>query len=371
MEFRTMRRGALAVLFAAASLLARSACRAQEVPDADMAPWSQHSEEGEILYRKRRSVGSHAIQTEGVSDAFLLGVIDISRRIGCQPGDLIAVMIRESSLRPDAWNRSSNAVGLIQFLPSTLAKLGWHGSWQEFRALGAEEQLFWVERYMRVYSRYGLSTPGRVYQAVFMPASLRMAAGANTTLIDSQQSTDGRYQNNRGLDLDGDGRITVGELRQSVERGFRTSAWQTLEARLQELDHGSGGTRYAGTRPPRSADEPGWGDDPQQDESRGGRLRQPAQRGESSRLASRSAQYRDDLNTRSGIDEPDAVDLRSAEGLTDALTALGYNVRISSLDGAVRAFQRRMGLPADGVVGPRTRSALASALVSSGAATSM
>jgi len=54
------------------------------------------------------------------------------------------------------------------------------------------------------------------------------------------------------------------------------------------------------------------------------------------------------------------------DALGFALEALGFDRQSYSYTTAVRAFQQRSGLSADGVVGPRTRAALISALEENG-----
>ena len=65
-------------------------------------------------------------------------------------------------------------------------------------------------------------------------------------------------------------------------------------------------------------------------------------------------------------DNADAIDLRTQSGVFDALETLGFDRQSYTYTTAVRAFQRRSGLTADGVVGSRTRAALTDALDENG-----
>ena len=179
------------------------------------------------------AISSRAYTTDGLPDSFFREVGEVSRRIGCRSRDLLAVMMRESGLRADARNRVGNAVGLIQFLPGTLARLGWLETPEEFRALNADEQLPWIEKFLRPSSRYNLNSAGRIYQAIFMPASLRTVTDNDTTLIDRYRDAE-RYQRNRGMDIDGDGRITVGDLQQTLDRMSLSASWRAIEDRLTQ-----------------------------------------------------------------------------------------------------------------------------------------
>jgi len=320
--------------------------------------------------REKSSPAATGDQADGISDSFLLRAVEASRSLGCRPADLLAVMMRESSLRADAWNRSSNAVGLIQFLPSTLARLGWNGTPEEFRSLRAEEQLPWVERFLRPSSQYGLDTAGRVYQAVFMPSSLRIAGSGDTVLVDSHGVNGDRYQRNRGLDIDGDGRITVGELQQAVERCCTSGAWQAVAARLRDLEESgrapgdrselpARSSRYrdgAAIRPktaPRTIRFPEYGQD----------VLLP-------KTTRRKTSFRDDPPLQPQ-ESAGAIDLSTPEGLAEALTSLGCRARQLSLAAAIRIFQRECGLKVDGAAGPKTRVALAARLNAAGIPSSL
>ncbi|HLJ57195.1 MAG TPA: transglycosylase SLT domain-containing protein [Chthonomonadaceae bacterium] len=169
---------------------------------------------------------------DDLPDPFFRAVIDASSRLRCRPRDLLAIMMRESGVNPAAHNRSSGAVGLIQFLPGTLSDIGWHDGASAFRELDAAEQIPWIEKFLRPWSHYGLGSTARLYQAIFLPISLRDHASASSTLI----SRDGKYADwyarNRQLDLNGDGRITVSELQQAIRASCRSEAWREAGRRL-------------------------------------------------------------------------------------------------------------------------------------------
>jgi hypothetical protein len=328
----------------------------------------------------------------GLTDSFFRGVIDLSTRLNCDPRDLLAVLMRESSLRPDAWNRSSNAVGLAQFLPSTLNRLGWTGTADQFRALSAEEQLPYVERFLLPSSSYGLYSAGRIYQAIFMPASLRTAASDDAAIIDKRGAFADRYQRNRGLDLDGDGRITVGELQQSIEIVFRSPKWRPIEDRLRLLERDG---RSSGSEA-RPAGEP-------EDIAEGGIKRRsggvgrahgsrvPEDVGEST-IAPRATHVRDSVAPRPpsppqrpasgasplGIgrvapgrarhfeDWVRTIDLRTKQGMKEGLAILGFRSSSRNHWSALRAFQNSIGLRGAGFAGGKTLASLSLALSDAG-----
>jgi len=410
MGYRAKLQGVLPAIFSFAALFGASACRAdnQNTEHRALNPKSSGALQG--LHRRNRplasrhaprglrswqiasgsrdgSAGVSGIESGGLTDSFLRSAVEVSRRIGCHSRDLLAVMMRESHINPHAQNRSSSAVGLIQFLPGTLAHLGWTGTVEYFRNLTAEEQLPWVEKFLRPSSQYGLGSAARVYQAVFMPASLRLGAGDDTALVDCRGVFAERYQRNRPLDIDGDGRITVRELQQAIDKCCQSLAWQEVERRRRAVEEGSeasNGAVTAARHPSRTlntvqvgpsagvAVAPRRGErtaalspasvnsiiplSPDED-------REPApKRGiDSEALPGTSA----DMARQAGGPSA-AIDLRTSAGLCAALNALGYDADPAALSLALRTFQRREGLKADGVPGQKTRSAIAAKLSAAG-----
>ena len=255
--------------------------------------------------------------TDDLSDRFFSGILDVAGRLQLDALDLLGVMMAESNVKASAHNANSDASGLIQFLPSTLRKLGWTGSMQQFRRLTAEDQLPYVERYFQPFAHLNLNTAARVYQVVFLPSSLSLGSSMDTVIVQQGGVNSGAYAGNKGLDTDQDGAITVGELQQAIERHQTSARWREIADRLNAAGSGGGGGDIGGG---------GSGGD-------GGSI---------------------DLGTQSGI--------------FDALEALGFDRQSFTFTAAVKAFQQQNGLDPDGAVGPHTRSALEAALTDSGIA---
>lgn len=108
-----------------------------------------------------------------VSDEFLTKGRAMAQRLGLSFAQLLFVMNSESGLNPAALNPSGGASGLIQFMPMTLAAYGLTP--EELRAMTREEQLPYVERFLRPYAGKKLSSVGRIHQALMAPASLDVA----------------------------------------------------------------------------------------------------------------------------------------------------------------------------------------------------
>lgn len=324
-------------------------------------------------------------------DSFFSSIVGVSRRLGCHPRDLLAVMMRESRINPRAHNRASNAGGLIQFLPGTLATLGWTGSPEGFRALNAEEQLAWVEKFLAPSSRYGLETSARVYQAIFMPASLRMDAQSATILIDKKGVHADRYARNRPLDINRDGRITVGELQKAIAVCCRGADWQKIEGRLLSLNRrgsrrGSAvagrSARSRGSRTVAAPAEPDVELTPAPvDLVQAPRATSNEDQGE---RTGRRPQSADDRGGRTLTVRPitfdvpprpvtldGGINLRTTRGLAIALRKLGYTSSQKAMATGLRAFQRNEGLLDDGIPDEKTRAALAVRLSAAGYAAAL
>lgn len=259
--------------------------------------------------------------TDDLSDQFFQDIIDVCGRLQIDPTDLLGVMMAESNVKAAAKNQTSNASGLIQFLPSTLKNLGWTDTPEAFRTLDAADQLPYVEAYFQPYVKYNLNTAARVYQVVFLPASLSYGSTFDTVIAEKGGLNANVYDRNRGLDTNIDGTITVGELQQAIERHYNSPRWHEI---VKRLNAAGGGAQSSGGQ-----DESGSGD---------------------------------------SSDSGSSIDLRTQDGVFDALEALGFDRGSYSYSAAVRAFQQRAGLDADGIVGPRTRAALTDALDENGIA---
>lgn len=140
-------------------------------------------------------------------------VIQISNELNIHHDHLMGVMVAESNLNPQARNKNSRATGLIQFLPSTAQSLG--TSVDALQKMNFIQQLDYVKQYFQPYAG-NLSTLEDVYMAVLFPVAI--GKGPNHVLFQSPSTA---YQQNSGLDINGDGKITVGEATEFVRRKMK------------------------------------------------------------------------------------------------------------------------------------------------------
>jgi hypothetical protein len=103
---------------------------------------------------------------------------------------------------------------LIQFMPNTAKALG--TSSEELLGLNATAQLAFVEKFLRRTKLRLGSSPGDYYMAVFMPALVGMP---NETVIASEG--DKVYSQNRGLDTNRDGKLTVADVKNVLDAEIR------------------------------------------------------------------------------------------------------------------------------------------------------
>lgn len=138
----------------------------------------------------------------------------MAESLNLDPNGIAAVMSIESGFKAAARNSTSGATGLIQFMPSTAAHLG--TSTPSLARMSAIEQLAFVKKFYAPFAKsIRKDEPGDYYMATFMPA---FVAAPETTVL----STAGHpiYDQNRGLDGDGDGTLTVGDVTRKIEQAF-------------------------------------------------------------------------------------------------------------------------------------------------------
>jgi soluble lytic murein transglycosylase-like protein len=131
----------------------------------------------------------------------------------------MAVMAFESgeTFSPSIRNRLSGATGLIQFMPNTARRLS--TTTDALAAMTAEQQLDYAARYLAPY-RDRLGTLEDMYMAVLWP---RAVGAPNNTRLFARPSK--AYEQNKGLDLNGDGAVSKFEaaafVRDKLNKGLR------------------------------------------------------------------------------------------------------------------------------------------------------
>lgn len=153
----------------------------------------------------------------GLSQGFYNKVVQVAKRIKCNPDDLMALMNSESNLNPASQNPSSNATGLIQFMPTTAKGLG--TSVEKLKTMSAEQQLVYVEKYLLEvkksagYNDTDTIDAGTLYALTFLPKFAKQEI-----LVAQDNDPRGYYKNNAGLDFNKDGKITKADLAKQLDK---------------------------------------------------------------------------------------------------------------------------------------------------------
>ena len=145
---------------------------------------------------------------EQTTEAFRRKLIRISDAISFDPSYIAAVISFETAgtFSPTIKNPRSGFVGLIQFGPDAARALG--TSISQLLDMTATKQLSYVKEYFLHYKkRIRPAEPLDYYLAVFSPKFVGSPASAAMYSLGEPA-----YEQNKGLDVDGDGVITVGDV---------------------------------------------------------------------------------------------------------------------------------------------------------------
>lgn len=115
---------------------------------------------------------------------------------------LIACMAFESNLNPKAVNKYSGAVGLIQFMPSICKAYG--TTTMEMLGRSFVGQIPYVKKHFQPYYKR-TKTLSDMYMAIFMPSFIGKPEEA---VIFDKATKPISYNQNKGLDINKDGKIT-------------------------------------------------------------------------------------------------------------------------------------------------------------------
>jgi hypothetical protein len=162
------------------------------------------------------SVDAQKIDVSTIQDPdFKKKLEKIASALGTTSNALLAVMKQESGVNPAARNASGGATGLIQFMPDTARRLG--TTTDELRKMDGVQQLDYVYKYYRM-TGVGDGSAGDLYMATFMPKYIGYPDN-HVLGADGDHGFSGAvYRQNKGLDRNRDGKITVGDVKSSVRR---------------------------------------------------------------------------------------------------------------------------------------------------------
>lgn len=205
-----------------------------EVPDASDAVGEILEEEREEFEEEVDSDISEAEEYEGlmsnfnydwmkeglpssnyVTLEFLKRVVEIADELEIDPDDLMAVMAFESWITPDA-GRPNTAYGLVQFTEISIQEINRNNGTEYTKAdvieMDIMEQLELAYLLYRPFTgrMHGL---GDVYLGIFAPVALSWDERNDDTILYSEGRN---YEQNRGLDRDNKGYITIADAYAAV-----------------------------------------------------------------------------------------------------------------------------------------------------------
>jgi hypothetical protein len=196
----------------------------QDGLDGRLGPYTRRAAEAhpeisgkykEVLARPD-SVDAQKIDVSTIQDPdFKKKLEKIAAALGTTPNAMLAVMKQESGVNPAARNASGGATGLIQFMPDTARRLG--TTTDELGKMDGVQQLDYVYKYYKM-TGVGDGSAGDLYMATFMPKYIGYPDSHVLGLSGANGFSGAVYRQNKGLDRNKDGSITVGDVKQSVRR---------------------------------------------------------------------------------------------------------------------------------------------------------
>lgn len=163
------------------------------------------------------NAGSANIDVSTIQDPdFNKKVEKVANELGVKKEALMAIFKQESGVNPKAVNSMSGATGLIQFMPDTARRLG--TSVEDLRKMDGVEQLDYVYKYFKMVGVKPGMELGDLYMAVFMPAHVGKPDSTPLGVSGAGGFSGKVYAQNKGLDRDRDGVITVADVKSSVAR---------------------------------------------------------------------------------------------------------------------------------------------------------
>lgn len=152
-------------------------------------------------YKRKKTVKQH--------QAFVNKVQEVADKLDVHFSWLVSVMWHESRLNSKALN-SIKAVGLIQFLPTTAKGLG--TSTNALYNMSDVKQLDYVYKFYK-HAKGKFKEITDLYLYAFFPIAVLNSWPDNKVIAYGKLSAKTIARQNRGLDSNKDGKITVGEFR--------------------------------------------------------------------------------------------------------------------------------------------------------------
>ena len=159
-------------------------------------------------------------------------VVDLSKRLDINPNWLMALMNSETggTFNPGIVNMGgSGATGLIQFMPATANWLG--TSTSQLAKMSAVTQLAWVEKYLIATLKMVKLSKFRDYDDLYLAVFYPAAIGKPDDYVIPLKGEG--YNQNKGIDLNKDGQITVADFKAFIRAKIPTKLLPEFTSRFR------------------------------------------------------------------------------------------------------------------------------------------
>ena len=160
----------------------------------------------------------------GGDEDFLEAVKEVSEKRGINQSEFLGLMASESSLDPKAVNKDTGATGLIQFLPEVAESLG--TTTDKILEMSRAEQVKLIDKYFDMNKLPDNPTAGQLKTNVLMPAYTDKDDDFELMtkfkkFTDGEAGNPNTFSQNKGLDYNEDGFVTVGEAGESIMKKMK------------------------------------------------------------------------------------------------------------------------------------------------------
>ena len=185
-------------------------------PEAITAVCDANDIDAEVIDRE---LGMICLIPDSIRDEFRDTVFAVADRLCIEPDWLMVVMWAESRFDPNVFNREgSGAVGLIQWVRPTARELG--TTTADLSRMTMVQQMKYVSLYLdMVRYRFGdYDSLTDLYLGILYPKARKK--GFDYVLYSNPSKA---YSQNKGLDRDSDGKVTVREIDIRMNRLLKSS----------------------------------------------------------------------------------------------------------------------------------------------------
>jgi|TARA_B100000085_G_scaffold85067_3_gene76673 thymidylate synthase len=183
-------------------------------------PSSSGTEDGATSRYSTVTLSGDAARLIGNDTEFLKEITRLCKKYDISEGDLLGKMASESGFNPAEDNGTH--VGLIQFSRDSARAVG--TTQAALKKMTRVQQMKYVEKYFDYWKLRKGASAGHLYTVTYLPAFAKEASDYVLATKDGFTDAKGRYHpaewyhDNEGLDMNGDGKITIAELSDRIRK---------------------------------------------------------------------------------------------------------------------------------------------------------